>query len=184
MCQSRLCGISEARAAPLPLRSALPQPPDRLLGNLPWAPRHCGARQLPGRLPGRLFTRPSRLQRHRAARLPSLWQRGVPRLRAAARLAHLRRPAAGRAGRWRPAGSALLPLPPSAASPGSPQCPVCVPVGAARVQGAGRNALRGSGSCSQQPMEVEGSVCGPLSLARGKLLPASLREPDLGLRKR
>lgn len=39
------------RAAALPPRRTVPQPPDRLPGNLPWAPRHCGARPLPAASP-------------------------------------------------------------------------------------------------------------------------------------
>lgn len=93
--------------------------------------------QLPGLLPSRLSARARRCQRHRAARLPRLGHRGLPGLRAAARLPHLRRP---RARRWRRAGSALLPLPSSPAfSLPSP----CLPPARRSAGGLGLSALPG-----------------------------------------
>lgn len=105
-----------------------------LLGNLPWAPRHCGARHSLAASPAafaRLFTRACRFQRHRAARPSSLpGATGGAEARGGGRAAAPAAPAAGRAGRCRRAGSALLPclsaLPqclPCPASPGSPQRP-------------------------------------------------------------
>lgn len=132
--------------------------------------------QLPGLLPSRLSARARRCQRHRTARLPRLGHRGLPGLRAAARLPHLRRP---RAGRWRRAGSALLPLP---SSPAFSLPPPAFPRLAAVLAGSACRRCRVTGSgwkCFVWKWKLLAAVHGGGGLGPWSFVPR-LRGPSLG----
>lgn len=175
--QRRLCGSPRARGRRRSPRAERCR--SRRTGCLATSP---GRRAIaePGRSPP-----PPRPPFHSASALPATpgcpAPLAVPTAGAEAQgggsVPHLRRPPGGRAGRWRPAGSALTPLP-------AARCSRLAAAPALSAVPGYKDVLRGSGGCSRQLMEMEGSVRAPLSLARGKLRLASLLEPGLGLRKR